>query len=237
MKKKIKVGILYICTGNYAEFFDGFVKSLDKFLPDTEKTVFVFTDSDSIKDDVPGQIKIFQARLGWPYDTLMRYHMFLTQKESLLKMDYLFFFNANAMINSVINYEDVIPSDEEDLVAVLHSSFVNSRGTFETRESSTAYLSENEGRYYYQGCLNGGTSHKFIDMCETLKENIDIDLSNNIVAVWHDESHMNWYMDKKNIKKLHPGFSYPEFLRLDYDKRIIMIEKQYRPGGLSWYRS
>jgi hypothetical protein len=237
MEKTLKIGILYICTGKYAEFYEEFMRSLESFLPDTEKTVFVFTDSDSIKDEVSGQVKVFQAKLGWPYDTLMRYHMFLTQKESLLKMDYLFFFNANMIINSVINYEDVIPSEDEDLVAVLHSSFTNSRGTFETRSASTAYLSESEGIYYYQGCLNGGTSEKFIEMCETLKENIDIDLNNKIIAVWHDESHMNWYMDKRNIKKLHPGFSYPESLKLNYDKRIIMIEKQHRPGGANWYRN
>jgi hypothetical protein len=233
----MKIGILYICTGKYAEFYEEFMKSLDKFLPSTEKTVFVFTDSEKIQDGIPGQVKIYQKKLGWPYDTLMRYHMFLTQKDLLLKMDYLFFFNANMIINSVITEEDILPSKDEDLVAVLHSSFVNSRGTFETRESSTAYLGDNEGQYYYQGCLNGGSSTNFIKMCETLKTNIDIDLENKIIAVWHDESHMNCYMDKKNIKKLHPGFSYPEFLNLNYDKRIIMIEKQYRPGGANWYRT
>lgn len=233
----MKIGILYICTGKYVEFYEEFMKSLDKFLPGTEKTVFVFTDSEKIQDGIPGQVKIYQKKLGWPYDTLMRYHMFLTQKDLLLKMDYLFFFNANMIINSVITEEDILPSKDEDLVAVLHSSFVNSRGTFETRESSTAYLADNEGQYYYQGCLNGGSSNNFIKMCETLKTNIDIDLENKIIAVWHDESHMNCYMDKKNIKKLHPGFSYPEFLNLNYDKRIIMIEKQYRPGGANWYRT
>jgi hypothetical protein len=237
MEKTLKIGILYICTGKYVNFYEKFISSLDKFMPNAEKTVFIFTDSDKIEDGIPGQVKIYQAKLGWPYDTLMRYHMFLTQKESLLKMDYLFFFNANMIINSVINDEDVLPNENEDLVAVLHSSFVNSRGTFETRKASTAFLSESEGTHYYQGCLNGGTSHKFIEMCEILKENIDKDLSNKIIAVWHDESHMNWYMDKKNIKKLHPGFSYPESLSLKYDKRIIMIEKQYTPGGANWYRT
>jgi hypothetical protein len=236
MEKTLKIGILYICTGKYDEFFDQFRDSLDKFLPGTEKTIFIFTDSEKIKDGTPGQVKIYQEKLGWPYDTLMRYHMFLTQKDLLLKMDYLFFFNANMIINSIITEEDILPRENEELVAVLHSSFVNRRGTFETRKSSTAYLPENEGEFYYQGCLNGGTAENFMKMCEALRTNIDIDLQNKIIAVWHDESHMNCYMNNKNIKKLHPGFSYPEFLNMNYEKRIIMIEKQYRPGGTEGYR-
>ncbi|MBQ7155230.1 MAG: hypothetical protein IJR85_06720 [Synergistaceae bacterium] len=39
------IGILYICTGNYCRFWEGFHKSFEeKFLPDTVKNYYVFTD-------------------------------------------------------------------------------------------------------------------------------------------------------------------------------------------------
>lgn len=230
------VGILYICTGKYAAFYEGFKNSIHNFLPSMKKRLYVFTDSLDIKND-DDAVVIHQEKLGWPYDTLMRYHMFLKIEEQLKIHDYLFFFNANMVVLDKIEESEVIPEEDTDgLVAVLHSSFVNSRGTFETRNESTACLKENEGQYYYQGCLNGGETESFLEMCKVLKTNIDTDLSKNIIAVWHDESHMNWYLDKKRVKKLHPGFSYPEALNLPYEKRILMFEKGIR-GGAHWWRT
>jgi hypothetical protein len=44
-----KVGILYICTGAYDVFFEGFYHTAEKFLlPNTEKHYFVFTESEKI---------------------------------------------------------------------------------------------------------------------------------------------------------------------------------------------
>ena len=41
----MKVAILYICTGRYAQFFDGFYKSAEQYLlQGVEKRYFVFTD-------------------------------------------------------------------------------------------------------------------------------------------------------------------------------------------------
>ena len=41
----MKVAILYICTGRYAQFFDGFYESAEQYLlQGVEKRYFVFTD-------------------------------------------------------------------------------------------------------------------------------------------------------------------------------------------------
>ena len=41
----MKIAILYICTGRYAQFFHDFYQSAKQyFLTDEDKTFFVFTD-------------------------------------------------------------------------------------------------------------------------------------------------------------------------------------------------
>src|SRR6478672_8403971 len=99
----MKVGILYICTGKYDVFWNGFYESAEKFLmPDTEKHYFVFTDSEQIQSSERIH-KIYQERLGWPKDTLMRFHLFLNIEDQLNEMDYLFFFNANYTFTKTIS--------------------------------------------------------------------------------------------------------------------------------------
>ena len=43
-----KLGVLYVCTGKYDVFWDGFFESCEKYLTGIEKKYFVFTDSERI---------------------------------------------------------------------------------------------------------------------------------------------------------------------------------------------
>lgn len=95
----MKVAILYICLGKYDVFWKEFYLSSEKyFLPACEKYYYVFTDSGYIfQEENEHIIKIYQADLGWPDNTLKRFHFFDSQYESLIKYDYLFFLNANCL--------------------------------------------------------------------------------------------------------------------------------------------
>jgi histo-blood group ABO system transferase len=46
---------------------------------------------------------------------------------------------------------------------------------------------------YFAGGFNGGSKHEYLKMSKELSDNIDEDFNNGIIAVWHDESHMNRY--------------------------------------------
>ena len=79
----MRIAVTTIATGKYDIFIDGLVESCDKyFLPGEEKKYFIFTDSENIKfsEDV---IKVEQQKLGWPFDTMMRFHMFNSIKKQL----------------------------------------------------------------------------------------------------------------------------------------------------------
>lgn len=57
----------------------------------------------------PASIAIYQEPYPWPYSTLKRFSIFLTQETVLSKMDYLFFFNANLTCTQTITEEEFLP--------------------------------------------------------------------------------------------------------------------------------
>jgi hypothetical protein len=75
------------------------------------------------------------------------------------------------------------------------------------------------------GGFNGGRSFYYRELIKTLKENIDIDLQNGIIAIWHDESHLNRYMLDKSPKILTPSYGYPDGSEFQFEKKIIILDK------------
>ncbi len=229
----MKIGILYICTGKYKIFWKDFYLSCEKyFISEAEKEYFVFTDSESIdfEKENPKIHRIFQENLGWPGNTLRRYGMFLNFKKQLVNFDYLFFFNADLQFLQKITTEEFLPVGQEKLVACLHSGYFNkkiSKFPYEKNNSSLAFVDKkNEGKYF-QGAINGGNCQNFIEAIEIMNENIKLDQKNNIVAVWHDESHWNRYLSERDdVKILSPSYLYPEASKLPFDKKIMIRDKR-----------
>jgi hypothetical protein len=214
----------------------------EKFLSDTEKHYFVFTDNPTIdfENENPRIHRIYQKDLGWPDNTLMRFHTFLQIEEKLLNMDYLFFFNANLLVKEKITSEEFLPTDNKRLVATLHPGFYDknrNKFTYDTNKKSTAYIGKNEGQYYFAGGLNGGKTADFIEAMKNMRNNVGIDKKNNIIAKWHDESHWNKYLiGRSDIKILEPSYLYPEGWTLPFNPKILIRDKN-KYGGHSLLRN
>jgi len=222
----MKIAITTIATGKYDVFVPSLIDSCEKyFLPNLEKKYFIFTDSDKIltSDKV---VKVNQNKLGWPYDTMLRFHMFSSIEKELENFDFVFFMNANMEVVSLIS-EDILPTEEESgLVATHHPGFYKKdpeKFTYERNHRSNFYIPFGSGETYVQGCFNGGRSKEFLKMCREIKERMDADLMNKIIPVWHDESALNWYLLDKNPKILHPTYAWPEFVFLTEEKIIKMM--------------
>ena len=73
------LAVLYICTGAYVAFWRDFYPNFKaNFLPDCDRTFFVFTDADHIAyEDAPDVRRIPQQALPWPYSTMQRFDAFL----------------------------------------------------------------------------------------------------------------------------------------------------------------
>lgn len=154
--------------------------------------------------------------------------MFLTIQEELKKFDFIFFMNSNLKIVSTIS-RNILPLKEKSgLVVTYHPGFYKKHPNFFTYErnpESNFYIPEGEGKFYAQGCFNGGRSLEFLEMSRVLKEKIDLDLDKKIIPVWHDESALNWYVMNRDPKILHPVYSWPEFAHINNENILSMISK------------
>lgn len=209
-----KVGILYICTGKYQMFWeDFFTTSQMFFLPNCQKTYYVFTDAPYLAYENQTNVKkIFQKSLGWPGNTLLRFDMFLQAEHVLQENDYLFFFNANITLMDFISENEILP-ESEGLTAVIHPGFYgmdNSTFAYERNPASLAYIPFGQGIYYFMGGINGGKTDHYLELVRTLERNIRHDLSNGIIATVYDESHLNRYLLEKSLKVLTPSYGFPE---------------------------
>lgn len=233
----MKIGILYICTGKYDIFWKDFYLSCEKyFFTGEEKVYYVFTDAPQIyNENSPNVVKIFQENLGWPHNTLMRFSMFQSIAERLKKeTDYLFFFNANALLLSRVGNEILPTEDEQYLVVAPHPLFYKKpvlQFPYERNKASLACISAHEGKYYLGGGFNGGRTGEYLELIKTLSENIQTDLSKGIIAAWHDESHLNRYFIDHPPKVLTPAYLFPgDHPYLPYKKIILMRDKKLFGG-------
>lgn len=228
----MKVAVLYIGIGKYIDFWKGFYVSCEEhFLKNVRKDYFVFSDAEHIfaEDEVH---KIFQEDLGWPGNSLMRYTFFMKILSELGKYDYIYFFNGNVLFLQDITEEEFCPQDDS-LLVIEHHYFVdkpNEAFPYDRNEKSTAYIPFGEGEHYVCGGINGGKAETFINFVKTLYYQIEEDNKNGIVALWHDESHVNRYiLDHKKIKLLPPSYCYPELVanpNISLERKIICRDKR-----------
>lgn len=243
----MNIGILTIATGKYQQFIVPLYKSIAKnFLANHEKTFILFTDEpDSIRkeiEDLGVNCRVIKIRrMGFPGDTLYRYHHFASARDLLVSMkdscpDALYYFDADMLVSSRVG-EEVLPTKEKPLIATAHPGYYqrqghNPMGTPETDSRSTACIPGNRYRpCYWAGGFNGGEFEAFMKMSKEISERVDLDTSNNIVAVWHDESHLNAYLSEpqnlENVKTLVPSYCYPESWSLPFEKKILALDKDH----------
>ncbi len=247
-----KVAILYIAVGRYITFWKDFYESCEKYLLNADKHYFVWTDATEFPHSDNANVTIVpDKKLGWPYDTLLRFAKFESKKKELAKFDYIYFFNANFEFVNYVDLTEIAPREWNDgLVAGLHPGrngdiFAGQidRYPYERRPESTAYIPYGKGRNYVCGAFNGGTSAAYLKMIATLSKNVQKDLDNGIVACVDDESHLNAYLVDKNYLLAGREYGFPEHL-LDGLKptarvmvRIISRHKDSpKYGGAKWLR-
>lgn len=228
----MNIAYIFTATGKYNRFIDQLLVTGNKhFFANENVEYIVFTDDISYKHKYKNLKVIEQQKMGWPYDTLMRFHL-LDSISNLLYHDYIFYGNANLIFNSKVS-NDVLP-DESGLVATIHpgqNQLPKYQRSYERNKHSKCYVSYgDEGPNYYQGCFFGGVNNKFLNMVKVLKNNIQEDSDNGIIALWHDESHLNRYFIDNQPKELNPGYAYPESAQIPFEKKIIQINKDIHGG-------
>lgn len=211
MRKKSLLHI--IATGKYERYLKSIMDSaIENFLSDTDLKIVIYTDSKKILNSGnPGIIPVKIDHEPWPFPTLKRFHYFNLALDHVEKSDYSFYVDVDSLFRKKIDLDFLELKKFPGLIGTLHPGYYGNQGTPERRPQSTAYIPENSSNLYYCGGFFGGSSKNFIHLLETIRYNIDLDLSKNIIAIWHDESHLNkYFLNYPPIKSLGEGFSAPE---------------------------
>lgn len=220
---------MYIGIGQYQIFWKDFFDSAEQyFLTHHIKEYFVFTDSKDIYQKSSSRVhQIHQENLGWTFNTLKHFEMFLSIQDKLTAFDFIFFMNANVLFCKEID-EGFLPI-QEDFTLVEHFCLYNKLPyafPYDRNPHSTAYIPFYKGKYYVRGGVNGGKTQNFLHLIQTLHQATQTNLQRNIIALWHDESHLNHYMiNQKNIKVFHPGYCYAQGCDEPFEVFILLREK------------
>ena len=233
----MRIAILYICTGAYNRFFDGFYTSSERFFlaGKAERDYFVFTDDLNLSK--ASNVHLIQRQCqGFPADSLFRFEMFVQIKEQLKVFDYVYFFNANAEFRQPVN-EEILPDDsglamglwynlEKPWWSLWHVFDLPAFFSYERNRKSLAYIPPFGKNYkHFMGGVNGGRVNEYLAMIETLSKNIRIDYENGIIAVAHDQSHINAYMRTHKCKELPKEMCWPEEWISSFEPKIVFRDK------------
>ncbi len=213
-KATYDIGLCIMATGKYIQFVEPLIESARKyFVLNHTITFFVFTDGDF--KESKNVMRMEQKKLGWPYDTMMRFAVYFKHHKLLSKMDYLFSCDADMLF---VDYEG-----NEILgrrVATQHPGHNGKYAIFagpktlsyDNNPISTAYIAPHEGTHYFAGGFYGGTVKEFFRMAKKIIKNIEKDLANNnYIARHHDESHLNrYFIDHPPLIILDRSSCYPE---------------------------
>lgn len=229
----MKVAILYICTGEYTVFWREFYTTFEKnFLPNCSKEYFVFTDNEELINENQKNVRMTKHKyMGWPYDTLMRFDVFLKVEDEISQFDYTFFFNANMVCVNTVREDEFLQHHNQkiNLIMVEHPGAYRLKPKYfpyDRNTKSTAYIPYNQGEFYVMGALNGGKTPVYLELIRALSKSTKIDLQNNIIAKVHDESYLNQYiLSRDDCHILTPAYCNAEVYDLPFDKKIVMLDK------------
>jgi len=231
----MKVAICFIGTGKYLNFLPNYYENIQEyFLPNNEKTFLVFTDGEG---DFPEDVKVYkQEHLDWPYVTLKRFEIIQKAKEEIAKNDWFVFIDADALVVDTITEEEFFDTTKSFFGVHHPCHFLQMPphnqypGAFETNPLSVAHITEDDDlSVYYQGCLWGGKVPNILEMIDELEQRVNIDLKNNVIAVWHDESHLNKFFieNKEHLNVLGSEYAYPEVFTeyCEFEPKIVHLAK------------
>jgi histo-blood group ABO system transferase len=238
MSKKIVLNL--IATNKYINFLDVVCPTIEKFFfLGSEITVLVHTNLD-LPEGIQNysRIKFIKNPIeheNWPFTTLKRFHYFLSSREILNNHDYCFYVDVDSEFIKIIS-EEILPTS--GMIGTIHPCLFNGPGTPDRNPKCLAYIPKGSNNRYFCGGFFGGSTPEFIQMSEKIKSNIDSDLSNGVIAVWHDESHLNRYFfdNPPEIVLDHPFAVAENLTHPQTGSGVLFLDKSTR-GGHDFFRT
>ena len=206
------MAVIILATGRYIDYADRLVISMRKnFNPSQGKHFFILTDVD--RKDESDVLYRYVKHQAWPNVTLNRYHNILSLEKELFFYSHILHVDADSLFVKPLT--DELTTDR----VFVHEHFGwKGPGTPEERQYSMAYTPPSKRKIYLNGALTGGPSKDYLDMCRQLVIMIDEDKFRDIIAIWHDESHLNAWAARHD-----PIFT--KDLMGQHDQPILALDK------------
>ena len=181
-----------------------------------------------LSDSKKQSIKIHQIpAFGWPEATLLRFEIYEKIVEEITQ-DYICYIDADMLVHK--NFVKSLNSklEENDVLLVRHPGFyrprrkrlaklyvrhpkilisdmkkmvvVGSLGSWETNRKSQAYVERRLRKIYVCGGFWIGKNFQIKKLITELSLEVRRDSLNNVMAKWHDESHLNkWAISNSHL--------------------------------------
>jgi hypothetical protein len=192
---------------------------------------------------------------GWPDATLLRYKVMLSLPIAEIS-DTVAYLDSDSLIVSKMTLESLPFLDSNSMTLIRHPGYwrptslamfyvKNSRllfrdmfriisyggiGAWEKRRKSNAFVKRKYRKKYFCGGFWYGPRTEFFKMVNVLAETVESDSRNGIVAVWHDESHLNKWASTNPFNSLDPSYCFAEeFHHLrELEAKIVAVKKPSR---------
>ena len=199
----------------------------------------------------------------WPMPTLLRYEL-LTRVKQNIEGEIVLHLDADMLFKGRVSRNDLIQAmGKKELALVRHPGFYRPRkfarikfyfmhpffifrdvrlfflhggiGSWEMNYKSLAYVPRRRRNVYVCGGTWFGKRKSVIELCEILSHRTKMDLSNGVMAKFHDESHINWYAANHEVSIVDSRFCLdPSYVQLAGIKPLIVAVDKGR--GSNWNR-
>lgn len=235
----MKIAINLIATNKYIYFLESICASIEEFFfPGAKITVIVHTNLDLPESlNSYKKIKFIKNEIKhepWPFTTLKRFDYFLTAKNHLMDHDYCFYIDVDSLFIKKLSTDFLA----EGMFGTIHPCLFDGPGTPERNPDSKAYIPFGSNNRYFCGGFFGGSSNEFIIMSELIYADIENDLSREIIAIWHDESHLNryFYHNPPALVFDNPFAIAENITEIKGDSVVLFLDKSIR-GGHDFFRN
>ena len=220
---KPRVAVLIPATQRYTVFVPPILESLRTyFLTDCEVEPIILTD---LPDKVSART-FYIPHQPWPGVTIHKFHYLCRYEAELSPFDYVYLLDADMRVVAPVGREIL-----GDLVATRHPYFYDKQPdefVYDRNPASTACIPMGSGSAYVMGAFFGGKWANVLAMAKDRSAAIDADEARGVVAVWHDESHLNRYVcAHPETTLLPPGYCYPEGASIPFEPRILALDKDH----------
>ena len=215
--------IFTVATNKYFQYFELQLEQFAKYLtPHQTVQVIVATNVRAPSTQNFGDLSVTLIEIpnySWPEITLLRYHQII-QAQDLIRGSMLMWLDTDMEILGDVKVADLVTDDK--VYFAPHPGFIfdwgkfkklkltqklkslrpwvisalkcqKGAGTWEENSKSKAFVRSSKRKKYVHGAVWVGTKEAVLKMCSDLSRNIDEDLAEGLIAVWHDESHLNAY--------------------------------------------